>query len=123
MARTAKALTALANDAGVDSAAAYTAVDQPNGHAITNAGSKDADKLVLVVKNTTAGPLNVTIKAASGDPWAQHKGVGDLVVSVPATGERAIALGDGARYRQPDGNLWVDYQVGFAGSIAAFLLP
>jgi hypothetical protein len=123
MARTAKALTLLANDAGVDSAAGYTAVDVANGIAVTGAGNKDADKLVLVFKNTAGAAKVFTVKCGSVDPWRQHKGVGDLAVSVPAGGERAVALGDGARYRQADDALWIDFEAATTGTVGAFLLP
>lgn len=124
MARTAKAITALSNDAGVDSAAALSAIDVANGIAVTAAGDKDADKLVVHVKNTHATlAKNVTVKAGSVDPWSQYKGVGDLVVSVPSLGERMICLGDGSRYRQADSALWLDFEAAMTGNLAVFLLP
>lgn len=120
MARTAKAPTALTRNTGVDSAAAgvYTTIDSTlvtNGLSITGAGA-DRRNLVLHVKNSDAGGAHTVSVASSwlhSDPTAEQ-----ITVSVPASGERMILLGDSADFEQSDETYHVDFSAGFTGSIA-----
>ena len=111
MARTAKAVTAVATAPGVavDAAAAFSALDAANGHAITDAGQFRS--ILIHVKNTTASPKNITLKG----------GPNDLVFQVPATtGERLIHLSEDAFFEQAGEDFWLDPESGMTGSFAVY---
>lgn len=118
MARTAIPITSLPANAGT-APVAGTAADPTNGHAI--AAGSDMRRILLHVKNTAAAAKNVTIKAGANPP-AVRAGVGDLVISVPATtGERFVVL-ESARFAQANGDINVDLEAGTTGNQAAYRL-
>ena len=119
MPRTALPITDLTENAGTTPAS--SAVDPTNGHTIA-AGGK-TDKIFLRVNNTNAGAKNVTVKAGVNPP-AFRQGLGDLVVSVPATtGERYIGPLESARFAQADGSISVDCEAAMTGTISAYRMP
>ncbi len=118
MARTAVPITSLPANAGT-AGAAGTAADPTNGHLIAAGGL--TRRLLLVVKNTAAGAKNATLKAGVNPP-AFRAGVGDLVVSVPATtGVRYIVV-EAARFAQANGDINLDLEAGTTGTVEAYRL-
>lgn len=96
---------------------AGTTADQPNGNTVTGVRP---EVLVLRVANTSAGAVNVIVRAGSL-PLAESSGQGDLTVSVPAsTGVVWLGPFESARFLQNDGSVSVDYGAGFAGKVTAF---
>jgi hypothetical protein len=94
------------------------AIDVANGHEIAYGKTSH---LVLEVSNTAGSAKNVTIKKAS-DLTAGHGGV-DLVLQVPNGARRFLGPFDSARYAQPGGKLWVDYEAGTTGTVAPYEVP
>lgn len=81
--------------------AAYTAADGTNQNAFANDG-----RTYLHVKNGGGGSINVTIDTpGSVDGLA----VGNLVVAVPAAGEKIIGPFPTNIYNQTDGKVYVDW--------------
>lgn len=121
MARTAVAVTDLSALAGTLNPSvadpAGTTADPTNGHTVTGVRP---EVLLWRVSNTTAGALNVTLRAGT-QPLAPSSGQGDLVVSVPATtGVVWIGPCESARFLQADGSVSLDLAAGFAGKVTAF---
>lgn len=75
MPRTALPVTEVPFQAEIDNLT-FTSADQPNGNMFDNDG-----KTVLVVKNTTGGPITLTVQSVADDAGR----VGNLSVVVPAT--------------------------------------
>ena len=119
MPRTVLASTALVKDGSV-AAPTYVANDFANGMQVN---IDETERVFLHVKNTTAGAVNVIVRAGDKDP-AFRRQLGDLTVSVPATtGDRLIGPFESARFESNGGGqLWVDFSAA-AGTIAAFRLP
>ena len=119
MARDAVTITALSLDAGVD-AVAGTTITPANGATIAAAGN--THKLVLYVTNTESAGYDVTIKAPTDNPNAVRSGLGDLVYEIGA-GEEAYFVIESARFAQTSGAIFVDFETGMTGAIAAYRLP
>lgn len=118
MARTAVPLTALVANGSIANPAG-TAVDPTNGHVISGARMR---KFFVRVTNTNGTNRTCTIKAGAYPP-AESAGLGDLVVTVPATtGDVLIGPLESARFSQANGDIWVDLGASIAGIIAAFQL-
>lgn len=112
MARTSIAVTTIA-PAGVT--LATTAVDQPNGMKVP-APTVDG-MTVLQVTNTDTSPHTVTVRA--GSPVLGTGTWPDLSTSVPASSTKFFGPFESARVLQADGTIWVDFQLGHAGTVAA----
>ena len=69
----------------------YGATDNVNGNAVVNNG-----KVVLLVKNPTAGAITVTLSSVPDE----HGRSGDVVAAIPASGEYAFGLADPALFDQ-----------------------
>jgi hypothetical protein len=119
MARDAVTIVGLAVDGGT-APGAGTTINVANGALLAAGGN--TQRLAIHVKNTAVADKNVTIKAGANPP-ALAQGVGDLVVSVPAsTGERLIVV-ESARFAQINGDIHVDFETGMTGTILAYRLP
>lgn len=99
-----------------------------NGGAFTQANGQQftvrrSSKFFLLVYNSKAGAIIVTIKAGVYPP-ATMQGLGDLALTIPTTVFFAL-LGpfEGARHQQADGSIWVDTDAGATGSMWAFETP
>lgn len=113
------AITALTPDAGTAQPAG-TAINVTNGAVINGAG--DTKRLLVRVQNTVASAKNVTFRAGVNPP-SSRKGIGDLVVQVPATtGDRLFVL-ESARFVQADGSIQVDFEAAMTGFVSAVRLP
>ena len=126
MARTNLPVTNLVANSGV--ALSTTAIDQANGMILALASSaipaaSTSEQLVLVVANTAASPFNFILRAGASNPPAFRKDIGDLTVSVTNATTKYMGPFDYARFVQSDGSLWIDFGVGFTGTIQALMLP
>jgi hypothetical protein len=120
MARTAVPITALLANSEIANPAG-TAVDPTNDHVIA-AGGK-TDRLWIRCTNTSAGAKTLTVVKGVNPP-AVRGGIGDLVVSIPATtGDRLVGPLESARFAQANGDIYVDLEAAITGIIAAFRLP
>jgi hypothetical protein len=79
------------------------------------------DGLLLEVTQTAADPAAVIFRAGSG-PQAMRAGIGDLVVSLAQDVTAWFCL-ESARFQQPEGQLLVDFDAGFTGTIRAVQFP
>jgi hypothetical protein len=119
MARTAVPVTKLAANGSIANPAG-TAVDPTNGHVISGARFR---KLLIRVTNTNGTDRLATVKAGAYPP-AESSGLGDLVVTVPATtGDVLIGPLESARFSQANGDILVNLGASIAGVIAAIALP
>lgn len=116
MARTNIAVTTL-TPAGVS--LATTAIDQSNGMRVPANPTKNYT--VLQVTNTDTSPHTVTVRA--GDRVLGTVALPDLLSSVPASSTRWIGPFESNRVTQNDGTIWVDFQAGHSGQIAAVRIP
>ena len=99
---------------------AGTTVDPTNGHVISGARFR---KLLIRITNTNGTNRTCTIKAGAYPP-AESAGLGDLVVTVPATtGDLLIGPLESARFSQANGDINIDLGASIAGIIAAIALP
>lgn len=80
------------------------------------------DTLILVVTNSAGATKTVTVKAGVNPP-AFRSGMGDVSVSITASGTSYLGPFETARFAQEDGSLYIDLESGMTGSIAALLLP
>jgi len=87
MARTAVTLNTLTRS--TSGTLTNTTADPTNDHVVTPA---DADKTLLILRNTNGSDRVATIKAGDTSV-ALRAGIGDLEITVPATtGERVVVL-------------------------------
>ena len=122
MVRTTKTISQLEFNTAFDSAATgvYTTIDSTlvtAGLSVTDFFKQKLDCSFIHVKNTAVSSKNITFKAGV----QFRSGIGDLVVAVPASGERMVQL-ESARFKQADGALYADFESGFTGSIGSFSL-
>lgn len=122
MARTNLPLIELAGNAGV--AQSTTAIDQANGMNVVTASESipakgEAEDVILIVTNTFTSAENVIVRAGAGPVPAFRASLGDLTVSVPASGTMMVGPFETARFAQADGSLNVDFGAGITGTIEA----
>jgi hypothetical protein len=126
MSRTAIVPSALApnsnlSDATSGGSALGTTIDSTlvtNGATI--APGVSPEHLILLVSNTTAGALTVTLRAGN----RFQGGAGDLVLPVAAApGTSWLGPFASARILQADGSVSIDFATGFTGSIKALKYP
>jgi len=103
---------AVAMVAGVD-------INPTNGATIDADG--DTQRLIIWIQNTYAGTKAATIKAGNNPP-AFASGQGDLSVSLTQNQEKFVVI-ESARFAQADGSIYVDFDTGMTGKIAAYRLP
>lgn len=97
--------------------AAFT---QANGQSFT---VKKTHKFGLLVYNSKAGAIVVTIKAGANPPAAEA-GLGDLTVTVPTTAFfTLIGPLDGARFMQAGNSIFVDTDASATGTMWAVEFP
>lgn len=118
MARTALTKTSLSANAFTADAAG-NAVDPTNGHTVASAVP---ERTLFRFNNTTASPKAFTVKAGTYPP-AIAAGLGDLVVTVPATTTQWVGPLESGRFLQSDGSLSVDVASGTTGTISTFVVP
>ena len=105
-----------------------TTIDATNGMAVTNFG-KTRHTPILVIANTALADKTVTF-VAGGYPndydapggAAFTARAGDLTVTIP-TGTTQIIVLDDSRFEQADATVSINFQSGFAGTIAAVVPP
>lgn len=116
MARTTKTPTSLARDTAAATTATTTTIDATlvtNGVSLTGAGDGKGT-IVLRVSNSAGAAKTCTVAAG------EKPGASPLVVSVPAGGEKTVALGESFRYRQANGSYSLDFEAGFTGSLSTY---
>ena len=119
MPRDTVAITELDLNAGTAEPAGTTIVPA-NGASIAAGGC--TRKLLIRVTNTHAADHTVTVRAGVHPP-AFRSGLGDAAITVPATsGVRYITV-ESARFVQPDGSIYLDFDTGMTGKVMAFRLP
>lgn len=119
MARDAVAITDLTIDAGTDLVAG-TAIAPADGATIAAAGN--TRKLLIWVSNTESAAYDVTLTAPTANPNAPRSALGNVVYEVGA-GEEAFFVIESARFAQSDGAIYVDFETGMTGFVAAYRLP
>lgn len=119
MAYQAVTAVALNRNAVTDISAAYTTIDST----LVGKGVKilypEQDQLVIHIKNSATVALEVTVQASDAD-FAFSKGLGDLVQEVALSGDVMFAGLEQTRFKYNDGYIYIDFETGFTGSIAAF---
>lgn len=126
MARTNLPVTDLAGNAGVTETT--TPIDQPNGMNVQVISESipakgEAQDILLIVANTAAAAHNVIVRAGAGPVPAFRASLGDLTVSVPASGTALVGPFETARFAQSDGSLNVDFDASTTGTIVAVRVP
>lgn len=81
------------------------------------------EELILEITNTYAGTKTATIQASDGTPPALEGGVGDLTVSFAQDAVKVLGPFTSGRFLSTGGQLWVDFQSGFTGTIRAYRIP
>lgn len=115
MARDAVAITNIpqgtptANPAG-------TAITPANGQQISMTGVKSR-RLLVRVTNTSGSDRIVTIEAGAYPP-AQRASLGALTFTVVATTGDMLIPVDTSRYKQADGNIYLDFVAGHTGIVS-----
>jgi len=96
-----------------------TAIDQPNGHYIA---PKKFSRLVILVYNSKAGPIQTTIKAGIYPP-AEDTGRGDLVTAGIPTLSLVLFTGfNSSRFFQTFNQLFFDTDAGATGVVWCYEL-
>lgn len=119
MARDAVTVTDLTIDAGTDLVAGVAIVPADGATLDLNG---DFGKLFLYVSNTESAAYDVTVVAPTDNAHALRSGLGNLVYEVGA-GEAALIPLESARFAQTGGELYVNFETGMTGFIAAYRLP
>jgi len=129
MGRTALAVTALTQNAGINIPTG-TPIDQTNGFAIALPGAGPAagtaDHLFLLIQSTSLSDQVVTVKGNSSTTTPTRGGTAgaDLTVTChAASGGCVIGPLEVTRFAQTGGAVWVDFDAGSQGTITAFMWP
>lgn len=85
-------------------------------------GGANADRLLLILNNTTAATKKFTIKAGTTNPPAVRKGLGDLVVTMLEKSQQLIVV-ESARFANPDGTISLSFEASSTGFLSAVKLP
>lgn len=96
---------------------AYTAGNGSGGHSIPNDG-----RVFIHVKNGSGAPINATLQTPVTVDDQAALAVSDLVVAVPASGERMIGPFPPALYNQSDGKVYLDFSAVTSVTVAALRL-
>ncbi len=131
-ARTALTPTSLVQDSAVAEGAG-TSIAGLVAAGATVADPPGPNKVFLLVNNTAGTAQNVTVRAGGngntaaggtnpGVPFTDAT-VGDLVVSVAASGTEFIGPFTTDRFTQADGSLSIDFQSGTTGTIWVYQWP
>jgi hypothetical protein len=88
---------------------------------LTITGASDADKLLIIINNTTAGSKKVTIKKGENPP-AVRKGLGDLVVTLAEKTQQIVCV-ESARFAKADGTIEVSCEASTTGFLSAVRIP
>lgn len=118
MARDAVSVTDLTLNTGTD---LVTGVDITPANGASIAAGGLTQRLLIHVVNAGASAYDVTIKAGSNPP-AILASQGDVTFEVVASGESFFVI-ESARFAQSDGAIYVDFETGMTGKIAAYRLP
>lgn len=111
----------LAAATGVSTSASTTidATLVTNGVRVVGGGGVKKGTLVVKVTNSAGGAKNLTVKGGTV-PGADRK---DLVIAVPASGERMVALTETAKYKLTDESYSIDLETGFTGTLQVLRVP
>lgn len=126
MARTEKTVNQLIFNASMEPT--NTTIDATlvsNGLNITDFGDCDGE-VILHITNTHSAAHDVTIKAGESyaDGGTAYRAIlGDLIVSVPLSGEVFLGPLESARFQNADGSLYIDFATGHTGTITAYCVP
>ena len=78
------------------------------------------DSLALIVSNASEDTAyDVTVVKGTGIRAGSGSGVGNLVVEVPFGEQVIIPLNDSDRFAQTNGSVYVNFETGLTGTIAA----
>lgn len=89
---------------------------------ITITGGNDADKLLIIINNTTASTKIATIKAGSTNPPALRSGLGDLAITLAEKTTQVVAV-ESARFAKPDGTIECSFAASMTGFLSAVRIP
>lgn len=103
MARTAIPVTTLAAYGGKDEDTNFTDADSVNNHEISHPGKRD---LILVLKNTSAGPLSVDLIGAPSNRTFNR--TADITVNVATNEVSFVAIPKQGFIQSVDGKVHVD---------------
>lgn len=123
MARDAVTITALNSDAATASPAGTT-IDAANDAVIAADGY--TGMLVIRITHTAASEYDATLVAPTDHPAALRSGMGDVVTAFAAGNTTPVTkyfVVESSRFAQTDGDIHVDFETGFTGTIAAMRLP
>lgn len=122
MARTAITINSMAfNTATADPAG--TSADATNDHVITP--TKPISKILLRVSHTAASEKDLTVLAGDNPP-AVAAGQGNLEVAFAAGNVTPVVkwfVLSSDRFQQDNGEIHIDLESGFTGTLTAFLMP
>lgn len=82
----------------------------------------NAERVLIIINNTTAATKKVTIKAGATNPPAQTKGQGDLVVTLLEKTTQVVPV-ETARFAKTDGTIEVSCEAATTGFLSAVKLP
>lgn len=115
---------------------ANSSVTQPAVNTIDTNGTvplpsgPEIERVILEVINTDDAALTVTVKAGDPDAGAVRGAIGDLSVSLPASGtagdKKIIGPFESARFLQSGGSINVQFQAATgapSATVRAYLLP
>ena len=95
-----------------------TAIDQANGMYVA---PKHEERLVILVYNSKAGPINLTI-AAGINPPSYDAWRGSLTAAIPTVSFALIAGLNSARHIQAYGQVYLDFDAGASGTVWCYEL-
>ncbi len=96
-------------------------IDAANGMYL--AAGYEADKVIFLVKNTTASAKAATVVAGDNPP-ALRAGLGNLTgSSLAQNASEFLGPFDASRFLQNDGTIQVDFGSSMTGEITALIIP
>jgi len=91
-------------------------INPANNVVIPNALDNKDNSLAIFISNSASDDKNATILKSNLYPNAL---LGDLVLSIPKSSTVCIQLSDPSRFEQKNGDILIDFQDGFSGSVYA----
>jgi|ERR1700741_1668771 len=121
MARTAIPITRLVHNDSISNPAGTT-IDSTLVTAGAVIVSPPFSSIMVRVNNTSGADRDVIVRAGIR-PIASMGGYGDLTEEVPATSGSELFYLNSSRYAQTNGDLYIDFESGFTGTIAVIAPP
>lgn len=84
-------------------------------------GGNNADKMILVIENSTASSKKATIKKGENPP-AVRQGIGDLVITLTEKTTQVVAV-ESARFANTDGTITLSFEAAMTGFVSAIVIP